>query len=66
MIEIDFGAFGQRHVADVLVVGVVLDDHHLRMVDGLHDGVGDGRLSRGRAAGDADDQRLSLHDDMVA
>jgi hypothetical protein len=66
MIEIDLGPFGQRHVADVLVVGVMLDHHHLRMVDRLHDGVGDRGLPRSRAAGDSDDQRLSFHGDMIA
>jgi hypothetical protein len=36
------------------------------MVDGVHNGIGDGGLPRGRAAGHPNDQRLSLHDNMVA
>ena len=66
VVEVDLGPLGERQVADVLVVSVVLDHDHLGMVDGLHDGVGDGRLARGRAAGDPDDQRLARHGDMIA
>jgi hypothetical protein len=66
MVEIDPGALSQRQVAGVLVVGVMLDHHHLRMVDALHDGVGNGRFPRCRAPGHADDQWLSLHGSMVA
>jgi hypothetical protein len=55
VVEVAHVAVAERDVLEVLVVGVLVDDHDAIGAELAHDGAGDQRLSRAGATGDADE-----------
>jgi len=56
VVEIDFDALGGRQSAQILVIGIMLEEGDPVRSDALQDGLGYRGLAGSGAAGDADDK----------
>jgi hypothetical protein len=56
VVKVDFGALDGRQAAQILVIGIVLEEGYPVWADALEDDLSDGCLARAGAAGNGDDQ----------
>src|SRR5215467_111693 len=61
MIEIDMMAQVDGHIAQIAIIGVLLQIDHARGTDRLYDSMGDGSFSGSGSSSDSDHHNLWLH-----